>query len=86
MNNKVCSLDWFWIIIFIIIIASVVRNPIYPKYIYNSKCICNRNAYDCNDFKSHIEAQYCFKKCGGLTNDIHYLDSDQDGLACEWLD
>ncbi len=26
-----------------------------------------------------------FELCGGLENDIHYLDGDEDGIACESL-
>jgi len=45
--------------------------------------ICSSNVYDCNDFSNHAEAQYVYDLCGGLGNDIHRLDRDGDGLACE---
>ncbi|MBT4648975.1 hypothetical protein HOC14_01460 [bacterium] len=42
--------------------------------------------YNCSDFKIHSEAQaahdYCFNKTG---KDIHKLDANNDGLACESL-
>jgi len=47
--------------------------------------ICSYNAYNCSDFSSHAEAQEIFEYCGGVTNDIHRLDADKDGLACESL-
>ncbi|HUS60284.1 MAG TPA: thermonuclease family protein [Nevskiaceae bacterium] len=47
--------------------------------------ICSSNAYNCSDFATHIEAQAVFEKCGGINNDIHRLDADKDGLACESL-
>ncbi len=47
--------------------------------------ICSYNAYNCSDFSTHAEAQRVFDYCGGVTNDIHRLDADKDGLACESL-
>ncbi len=47
--------------------------------------ICSYNAYNCSDFRTHAEAQEAFEYCGGINNDIHDLDRDNDGLACETL-
>jgi len=48
--------------------------------------VCSSNIYNCADFKSQAEAQivmnYCMDKVG---SDIHYLDGDSDGIACENL-
>ena len=48
--------------------------------------ICSYNAYNCSDFKTQAEAQrvydYCMKKVG---YDVHRLDKDKDGVACESL-
>ena len=49
-----------------------------------SSCTCDYNTYDCADFNSRASAQSCFEKCGGVNNDVHHLDADGDGLACEW--
>ena len=46
---------------------------------------CSSNAYNCGDFKTKAEAQYVFELCGGTSNDIHELDRDGDGEACETL-
>lgn len=46
---------------------------------------CSRNTYDCADFRSRAEAQAIFLHCGGKRNDVHWLDGDKDGLACERL-
>ncbi len=46
---------------------------------------CSYNAYDCGDFNTHTEAQAVFEACGGVSNDVHRLDGDGDGIACEWL-
>jgi micrococcal nuclease len=46
---------------------------------------CSYNAYNCSDFSTHAEAQATYEYCGGVNNDIHRLDRDKDGLACESL-
>jgi micrococcal nuclease len=43
---------------------------------------CGYNAYNCSDFSSHREAQSVYDTCEG---DIHRLDRDKDGIACESL-
>jgi len=47
--------------------------------------ICSLNAYNCGDFSTHAEAQAVYEECGGVSNDIHQLDKDKDGSACETL-
>ncbi|TSC69959.1 MAG: WD40 domain-containing protein beta Propeller [Parcubacteria group bacterium Gr01-1014_70] len=47
--------------------------------------ICSYNAYNCGDFTTHAEAQSVYEQCGGVNNDVHKLDQDKDGLACESL-
>lgn len=44
--------------------------------------ICSYNAYNCVDFVTSSEAQAVMEYCG--KDDIHQLDRDKDGLACEW--
>ena len=46
---------------------------------------CRRNAYNCSDFRTRFEAQGAYLACGGSRNDVHRLDDDRDGLACEYL-
>lgn len=46
---------------------------------------CSSNVYNCTDFKTHNEAQEVFEYCGGVNNDVHKLDQDKDGIACESL-
>jgi len=41
--------------------------------------------YNCADFDTQPEAQSFFEKVGGLGNDLHGLDGDKDGVACESL-
>ena len=47
--------------------------------------ICSYNAYNCSDFSTHAEAQAVFEYCGGINHDVHRLDGDNDGIACESL-
>ena len=45
---------------------------------------CAGNVYDCAYFSSHWEAQACFEYCISVgRGDIHHLDDDSDGVACE---
>lgn len=45
---------------------------------------CESNIYDCEDFSTQEEAQLVYRACG-TARDIHYLDGDSDGVACEAL-
>ena len=44
--------------------------------------ICNEDTYNCADFSTQAEAQKIFNGCD---TDIHQLDGDGNGLACEGL-
>jgi micrococcal nuclease len=46
---------------------------------------CSSNVYNCGDFTTHAQAQATYEYCGGVDNDIHRLDKDKDGQACESL-
>ena len=46
---------------------------------------CRRNAYDCSDFRTQFQAQAAYQACGGRRNDVHRLDRDRDGFACDRL-
>jgi micrococcal nuclease len=49
-------------------------------------CDCSGNLYNCSDFSTHAQAQACYEYCKSLgRGDIHRLDSDKDGVACESL-
>jgi len=50
-----------------------------------SSYICSYNAYNCDDFSTQNEAQAVYEACGGLSRDIHGLDRDKDGTACDSL-
>lgn len=51
----------------------------------SSNYICSSNVYNCGDFKTHAEAQEVYEACGSVSNDVHRLDQDKDGIACESL-
>ena len=46
---------------------------------------CKREKLNCSNFEYQEDAQDLFEKCGGLENDIHGLDGDNDGIVCEAL-
>lgn len=46
---------------------------------------CSSNTYNCTDFTTQAEAQAVYDQCGGAESDIHKLDSNKDGEACESL-
>ena len=48
-------------------------------------CPCDRDARNCDDFASQGAAQQCFESCLPVSGDIHRLDADNDGEACEQL-
>jgi hypothetical protein len=51
-----------------------------------SVCTCSYDRYACEDFTKQIRAQACFNFCFSLgKGDIHKLDEDHDGLACNGL-
>ncbi len=50
-----------------------------------SNYTCSANKYNCTDFSTHKEAQIVYEQCGGPSNDVHGLDRDLDGDACETL-
>jgi len=47
-------------------------------------CQCTSDLYSCSDFLTHDEAQACYDYCRGQgKGDVHHLDSNNDGVACE---
>lgn len=50
-----------------------------------SVCDCTSNLYNCADFgNAGAEAQACYQHCLPIAGDIHDLDRDGDGHACEY--
>lgn len=47
-------------------------------------CACSGDLYNCADFDTHSQAQACYRHCISVgAGDIHRLDADNDGSACE---
>lgn len=47
-------------------------------------CDCSSNLYNCTrDFGTQAEAQACYDYCLPIAGDIHDLDRDNNGAACE---
>lgn len=48
--------------------------------------VCSHNAYNCKHFSSQNQAQSCYQYClEQVGRDVHDLDRDNDGIACESL-
>jgi hypothetical protein len=49
-------------------------------------CECSYDKYNCKDFSTHAQAQACYEYCKSLGHgDVHGLDREDDGVACENL-
>lgn len=49
-------------------------------------CVCSGNAYNCGDFNTRSSAQACYNYCIAQgAGDVHRLDANSDGQACESL-
>jgi len=49
-------------------------------------CACAGDTLNCKDFSNHAGAQACFNYCMSQgVGDVHKLDENNDGNACESL-
>lgn len=63
-----------------------VPDPTPVPTVPPSVCLCHADLYNCSDFPTHAAAQACYDYCVAQgAGDIHELDSDRDGIACETL-
>lgn len=44
---------------------------------------CELDSYNCNNFSNAKQAQLVFDFCSGFNGDVHLIDNDKDGVACE---
>jgi len=59
---------------------------LYCAGVQPGPCECVGADLDCKDFTTQVEAQACFEYCKSKGyGDIHGLDEDRDGTACESL-
>lgn len=60
--------------------------PTNPRPNVGSVCDCSGDSLNCTDFSSQSSAQVCMNDCIAQgAGDIHNLDGDANGLACESL-
>lgn len=59
--------------------------PQPPTPPQSSSIVCSANTYNCTDFKTQKEAQAVYDQCGGVGHDVHKLDNNKDGSACDSL-
>jgi hypothetical protein len=54
--------------------------------IFTSECPCDQgDTLNCPSFGIDMDAQACYMRCMDLAGkDVHGLDGDKDGTACEW--
>lgn len=65
---------------------SISTSQTSTNAISSSDYECSYNKYDCDNFSTHAQAQEVYLYCIGLgAGNIHHLDGDDDGLACEAL-
>ncbi|MCK5061864.1 excalibur calcium-binding domain-containing protein [Candidatus Parcubacteria bacterium] len=65
--------------------ASQASEPVVLESKTVITCSCRSDRYNCADFKTRRKArekyECCMRKVG---YDVHNLDRDSDGIACEW--
>jgi len=83
------------IIISIIVILAIIGFILFLLFRPNQNIVlpegdlkwgCSYDFYNCADFQAQAKAQAVFETCGGIENDIHGLDKDGNGIACEGLE
>lgn len=56
-----------------------------PEPEIKTVCSCRTDRYNCADFETRNEAQELYECCMRKAGyDVHNLDRDSDGLACEY--
>lgn len=63
-------------------VSSVIVPVAASASIVKGSYQCSSDIYNCSDFSTQAEAQALFLSC---SVDVHRLDSDKDGVACESL-
>jgi hypothetical protein len=60
--------------------------PTATEPVDQGPCSCAGDLYNCSSFSTHAHAQACYDFCRSQgAGDVHHLDSDGDGDACESL-
>ncbi len=67
-------------------VLPINQSPTSPPAGQSAVCSCAGDSYNCTDFSTHASAQACFNYCQSQgAGDIHRLDQNNDGSACESL-
>lgn len=74
-----------WIVAVIVIIGLIIFSIFVIRNVGNVKDSCGEDVFNCDNFATQDEAQDVFDACGGVDNDVHQLDRDGNGVACEGL-
>ena len=84
-----------WVIAIIILVALLVTGysltrqkfrSATDKIDINDEGDCSSDIYDCTDFANQEIAQITYSRCmNEVGYDVHNLDKDNDGKACESL-
>lgn len=73
-------------IMILFVIFLLIFAPEYLEEEEDLEQYCTENLYNCADFTSQSDAQLWLDYCKSLGyGDVHYLDGDEDGVACENL-
>jgi len=78
------------LLVLLVVVSGCSTGPLYgpTEDIFTEQereLFCSDNSFDCEDFETQVEAQQMFEDCSGVDNDIHELDEDNNGVACESL-
>lgn len=78
-----------FLLIFLVLISGCSINQTPKQKITKPKlkqtCSCRSDRHNCDDFETGWEAQQMYECCMQKVGyDIHQLDRDDDGRACEW--
>jgi len=66
--------------------STPIPAPPPPTNTPQPACRCDGDVYNCNSFSTQRQAQICYNYCRSQgRGDIHGLDGDSDGSACESL-
>ncbi len=71
--------------LFALPVEARTKRPAKKIPMNGTEYVCSYNAYNCSHFKTREDAQKIFLACGGVQNDIHRMDRNKNGVACEGL-
>lgn len=73
-------------IVMVVLLIVITLWIIFPFNVSLDVEVCSCDVdLNCGDFLSQSDAQECFEYCGGVANDVHRLDGNNDGVVCESL-